>query len=71
MEDQYKIENIVFDRICVVCGKSVRIEESCVHLKVEAEMISICCPVCYDMYKKKPDYFLAMRALRAAQKGSI
>jgi hypothetical protein len=70
-EDQYRDENIVYDRVCVVCRKGVKIEESSVHLKVEGEMISICCPLCYEAYQKRPSSFLALRALRVAQKRSI
>jgi hypothetical protein len=70
-EDQYRDENIVYDRVCVVCGKRVKIEESSVHLKVDAEMISICCPLCYEAYQKRPSSFLALRALRVAQRRAI
>ena len=70
-EDQYQDENIVYDRVCVVCGKGVKIEESSVHLKVGTEMISICCPLCYEAYQKRPSSFLALRALRAAHERSI
>jgi YHS domain-containing protein len=70
-EYQYQNEDIVYDRVCVVCGKGVKIEESSVHLKVEGEMISICCPLCYEAYQKRPSSFLALRALRVAQKRSI
>ena len=65
-EDEYQIENIVYDRVCVVCGKPVKFEQGSVHLKVEEDhMISICCPLCYDVYQKRPDFFLALRTLRA------
>jgi YHS domain-containing protein len=67
-EDQYRDENILYDCLCVVCGKAVKIEESSVHLKVGGEMISICCPLCYEAYQKRPSSFLALRALRAAQR---
>jgi hypothetical protein len=32
-EDEYQIENIVYDRFCIVCGKTVRFEETSIHLK--------------------------------------
>jgi uncharacterized CHY-type Zn-finger protein len=67
-EDQYEVGNIVYDRVCVVCGKSVDAEEASVHLKVETEMIAICCPLCYEFYQKKPSHYLALRAIRATQR---
>ena len=71
-EAEYQIENTEYDRVCVVCGKPVKFEQASVHLKVEeGQMISICCPLCFDVYQKRPDFFLGLRALRAAQKGSI
>lgn len=70
-EDEYQIENIEYDRVCVVCGKPVKFEQASVHLKVEDQMISICCPLCYDVYQKRPNFFLALRALRVGQKGAI
>jgi hypothetical protein len=70
-EDQYQVENIVYDRVCVVCGKSVEREEASVHLKGEAEMIAICCPLCYETYQKKPSHYLALRAIRMAQRRAI
>ena len=70
-EDEYQIENIVYDRVCVVCGKSLHVEEASVHLKVEDQMIAICCPACYEIYQKKPNYFLALRAIRMAERRAI
>jgi len=67
-EDQYEVGNIVYDRVCVVCGKTVDIDEASVHLKVESEMIAICCPMCYEVYQKKPSHYLALRALRSTQR---
>jgi hypothetical protein len=52
----------------VVCGKTVDIDEASVHLKVESEMIAICCPMCYEVYQKKPSHYLALRALRSTQR---
>jgi hypothetical protein len=65
--NEYQIEGMPFDRVCVVCEKPVRIEESVIHLKADNEMISICCPLCYETYQKKPSYYLALRALRKTQ----
>jgi len=70
-EDQYEVENMVYDRVCVVCGKAVDIEEASVHLKVEAEMIAICCPLCYEFYQKRPSHFLALRAIRMIEKRAM
>lgn len=70
-EDQYQVENIVYDRVCVVCGKSLDVEEASVHLKVENQMIAICCPACYEIYQKKPNHFLALRAIRMAERRAI
>jgi hypothetical protein len=70
-ENEYLIENIVYDPVCVVCGKPVKIEQASVHLNVEDAMISICCPLCFEAYQKRPDVYLALRALRIAQSRSI
>jgi hypothetical protein len=70
-EDQYKVENTMYDRVCAVCGKSVDFEQASVHLKVETEMIAIGCPLCYEAYQKRPDHFLALRAIRAAEERTI
>jgi len=67
-EDQYQVENIVYDRVCVVCGKTVDVDEASMHLKVETEMIAICCPLCYEVYQKKPGYFLALRAIKVTER---
>jgi hypothetical protein len=71
VEDEYQDENVVYDRVCVVCGKSVKVEEASVYLKVEAEMISICCLPCYEVYQKKPNYFPAVRKILVAQRRVI
>jgi hypothetical protein len=70
-EDQYQIENIVYDRVCVVCGKTVDVDEASTHLKVGTDMIAICCPLCYEVYQKKPSHFLALRAIRATQRRAV
>lgn len=70
-EDQYQIESTVYDRICVVCGKSVDYEHASAHLRVGTEMIAICCQLCNETYQKRPDHFLALRALRAAEARTI
>ena len=67
-EDQYEVGNIIYDRVCIVCGKSVDVDEASIHLKVENEMIAICCPLCYEVYQKRPSHFLGMKAFRAAER---
>jgi hypothetical protein len=70
-EDQIRIEKMLYDRVCVVCGKAVDFEHASAHLKVGSEMITICCPMCYDIYQRDPDRFLALRAVRIAAKKAI
>ena len=68
-DDQYEMDKTVYDRTCVVCGKSVTHEEATAHLQVEnGEMIALCCPLCFGVYEKNPERFLALRALRTVDR---
>jgi ribosomal protein L24E len=49
---------------CIVCGKSVLAGEGYSHIRVEAEMVAICCPLCFDTFEKNPKHYLGLRRFR-------
>ena len=53
-----------WDGYCAVCGKSVADHEGFSHLKVEGEMIALCCPLCFDTFNENPAKYMRRRALR-------
>jgi len=55
---------IEWDDHCTVCGKSVGHGEGFSHLKIETEMIALCCPLCFDTFEKDPAKYLRLRAVR-------
>ena len=52
-EAEYQIENIEYDRVCVVCGKPVKFEQASVHLKVEEGQMIDLLPVVPRRLSKK------------------
>ncbi len=52
-----------FDKVCLVCGKSLDRDRGLVRLNVEGRWIALCCPLCYEVYQKDPPRFLAKLAL--------
>jgi ribosomal protein L24E len=49
---------------CIVCGKSVLDGEGYCHMRVEGEMVAICCPLCFENFEKNPKRYLGLRRLR-------
>lgn len=49
---------------CIVCGKSVLDGEGYCHMRVEGEMVTICCPLCFENFEKDPKRYLSLRRLR-------
>ena len=49
---------------CIVCGKSVLDGEGFCHMRVEGEMVAICCPLCFENFEKNPKRYLTLRMLR-------
>ena len=55
---------LTWDDRCAVCDKSVGHNEGFSHLNVEGEMIALCCPLCFDTFKKDPATYIRRRAVR-------
>jgi YHS domain-containing protein len=49
---------------CIVCGKSVLEHEGFCHLRVEGQMVAICCPLCFETFEKNPKHYLSLRRFR-------
>jgi ribosomal protein L24E len=49
---------------CIVCGKSVLEGEGYCHMRVEGEMVAICCPLCFETFEKNPKHYLGLHRLR-------
>ena len=70
-DDQYEMDKVVYDRFCAVCGQNIAYENATAHLQVEnGEMIALCCPLCFEVYQKNPQRFLALRALRTVDRNA-
>jgi predicted nucleic acid-binding Zn ribbon protein len=54
---------------CIVCGKSVLDGEGFCHMRVEGEMVAICCPLCFETFEKNPKRYLSLRRLRHPDAG--
>ena len=52
---------------CIVCGKSVLEGEGFSHIRVEGEMVALCCPLCFETFEKDPKRYLSLRRLRRKQ----
>jgi len=63
MEDSPAWE-IDWHKHCIVCGKSVLDGEGFCHMRVEGEMVAICCPLCFETFEKDPRRYLTLRRLR-------
>jgi predicted nucleic acid-binding Zn ribbon protein len=50
---------------CIVCGKSVLEGEGYCHMRVEGEMVAICCPLCFATFEKNPKHYLSLRRFRS------
>jgi predicted nucleic acid-binding Zn ribbon protein len=63
MEDSEAWE-VDWEKHCIVCGKSVLDGEGFAHLRVEGEMVAICCPLCFENFEKHQKRYLSLRRLR-------
>lgn len=43
---------------CIVCDKPVRYGTGFAHIKQDGEMVTLCCPLCFETFQKKPKFFL-------------
>ena len=55
---------IDWEKHCIVCGKSVLEGEGFCHMRVEGEMVAICCPLYFESFEKDPKRYLSLRRLR-------
>ena len=60
---------IDWEKHCIVCGKSVLDGEGFAHLRVEGEMVAVCCPLCFENFEKNPKRYLSLRRLRRPDAG--
>lgn len=51
---------------CIVCGKSVLDGQGFCHIKVDEEMVAICCPLCFETYENNPQRYLSLHRMRRA-----
>jgi len=58
-----------WEKHCVVCGKSVLEGEGYCHMRVEGEMVAICCPLCFETFEKDPKRYLTLRRMRHPSPG--
>ena len=58
---------IEWEKHCIVCGKSVLDGEGFCHMRVEGEMVAICCPLCFENFENNPKRYLSMRRVRRRQ----
>ena len=52
---------------CIVCGKRVTHGNETARLNVEGSWVILCCPLCFGVYEKKPEVYLALRDLKHSQ----
>lgn len=50
-----------WDRVCIVCGKSVDEGGGMCHIKAGARMIALYCPLCIETFNKDPMHYLKLR----------
>jgi YHS domain-containing protein len=63
IEDSLDSE-VDWQKHCIVCGKSVLEHEGFCHLRVEGQMVAICCPLCFETFEKNPKHYLSLRRFR-------
>lgn len=49
---------------CIVCGKSVLDGEGFSHIRIEGQMVALCCPLCFETFEKNPKHYLGLRKFR-------
>jgi len=50
---------------CIVCGKTVLEGEGYCHMRVEDQMVALCCPLCFETFQKNPKQYLSLRRMRS------
>lgn len=47
---------------CIVCSKSVAGDKGYAHIKHDDEMVTLCCPLCLETFRRNPALYVAIRA---------
>jgi hypothetical protein len=66
MEDRAGAESD-WQKHCIVCGNCVLDGEGFCHMRVEHQMVAICCPLCFGTFEKNPKRYLSLRRLRGSE----
>ena len=61
MNEPIALEN--WDKICIVCGKSVLQGGGMCSIKVEDRMIALCCPLCIETFNRDPKRYMQLREI--------
>ena len=69
--DQIKIFEERWDHRCIVCDKCVDGGGGYAHLKIQNDMIALCCPHCMDSFQKNQNEFIARRVTLKNLQGGI
>lgn len=56
-----------WQRHCIVCGKSVLDSEGYCHVRIQTEIIALCCPLCFETFEANPKRYLSLRRLDHAE----
>jgi ribosomal protein L24E len=46
---------------CIVCGKDVTGGRGFAHIEHNGEMVALCGPLCMELFRLKPDYYIFRR----------
>ena len=46
---------------CIICGKEVAGGRGYAHLKHDDQMVTLCCPLCFDTFQKSPKVYANRR----------
>jgi len=49
---------------CIVCGKQVAGGRGFSHLKHGDDMVTLCCPLCFETFQKSPQEYVSRRKAR-------
>ena len=44
---------------CIVCEKQIPFNQHFARINHKGDMVTLCCPLCYDTFHKKPGYYIA------------
>ncbi len=56
--------------ICIVCEKPVRYGTGFAHIKHNDKMVTLCCPLCMEAFRKSPSPYLIRQQARLLGKNT-